>query len=101
SVRVVEAGTVRGIAWQPEDFGLKRCHAATLRVGGPEESAERIRRIFQGEPGPARDYVLANSAAALWVTGQFSLREGVARAAIAIDSGAAAQLLNHWASFRG
>jgi anthranilate phosphoribosyltransferase len=101
SVRVVQAGTVRRESWQPEDFGLERSHAAALRVGGPEESAERIRRIFQGEPGPAREYVLANSAAALWVTGRFSLPEGVARAAMAIDSGSAAQLLNHWASCRG
>jgi anthranilate phosphoribosyltransferase len=43
-----------------------------------------------------RDYVLANSAAALWVTGRFSLREGVALAASALDSGAAAQLLARW-----
>ncbi|HZW33373.1 MAG TPA: anthranilate phosphoribosyltransferase [Isosphaeraceae bacterium] len=101
SVRVVEAGTVRRESWRPEDFGLERSHAAVLRVGSPEESAERIRRIFHDEPGPARDYVLANSAAALWVTGRFALREGVARAATAIDSGAAARLLDRWTSFRG
>ena len=96
SVRVIEAGQVRRESWQPEDFGLERSHAAALRVGGPEESAERIRRIFQGEPGPARESVLANSAAALWVTGRFSLREAVDRAAVAIDSGAAATLLVRW-----
>ena len=43
-----------------------------------------------------RDYVLANSAGALWVTGRFSLREGAAQAASAIDSGAAARLLERW-----
>jgi anthranilate phosphoribosyltransferase len=101
SVRVVEAGTVCRESWQPNDFGLGRCGAAALRVGGPAESAERIRRILQGEPGPARDYVLANSAAALWVAGKFSLREGVARAAMAIDSGAAATLLAGWSTVGG
>src|SRR5262249_34863110 len=98
SVRVVEGGTVRRESWQPEDFGLECSQAAALRVGGPEESAERIRRIFQGEPGPARDYVLANSAAALWVAGRSSLAEGVERAARVIDSGAAALLLARWSA---
>jgi anthranilate phosphoribosyltransferase len=98
SVRVVEGGTVRRESWRPEDFGLECSQAAALRVGGPEESAERIRRIFQGEPGPARDYVLANSAAALWVAGWSSLPEGVERAARVIDSGAAATLLARWSA---
>ena len=100
-VRVVEAGAVHLESWHPEDFGLKACHAAELRVRGPEDSAERIRRTFEGEPGPVRDYMLANSAAALWVTGQSSLREGVSRAATAIDSGAAARLLTQWSVVSG
>jgi anthranilate phosphoribosyltransferase len=95
-VCVVESGKVRLETWQPEDFGLKPSHAVELRVRGPEDSAERIRRAFEGEPGAVRDYVLANSAAALWVTGHSSLREGVSRAATAIDSGAATRLLARW-----
>jgi anthranilate phosphoribosyltransferase len=95
-VRVVESGTVRLETWLPEDFGLKSCPTNGLRVSGPEDSAERIRRTLAGEPGPVRDYVLANTAAALWVAGESSLREGVARAATAIDSGASARLLAQW-----
>jgi anthranilate phosphoribosyltransferase len=101
AVRVVESGQVRLESWHPDDFGLKPRSAQDLRVNGPEESAERIRRAFEGEPGPVRDYVLANSAAALWVTGMSSLREGVARAAVAIDSGAAAGLLSRWSVVSG
>jgi anthranilate phosphoribosyltransferase len=97
-VCVVEADKVRLETWHPDDFGLKACHAAELRVHGPEDSAERIRRTFDGEPGSVRDYVLANSAAALWVTGQSSWRVGVSRAAMAIDSGAAARLLAQWSA---
>ncbi|MGP0070229.1 MAG: anthranilate phosphoribosyltransferase [Isosphaeraceae bacterium] len=95
-VRVVESGQVRLETWQPEDFGLPICQADGLRVRGPEESAERIRSAFAGVPGPVRDYVLANSASALWVTSQASLGECVSLAATAIDSGAAAGLLTRW-----
>ncbi len=101
TVRVVESEEVRLETWRPDDFGLEPCRAEGLRVCGPDESAERIRRTFSGEPGPVRDYVLANSAAALWVAGMISLREGVSRAAVAIDSGAAAGLLARWSMVLG
>ena len=96
-VLVVESGVIRDESWHPEDFGLARQGAAGLRVDGPEESAERIRRTLAGEPGPVRDYLLANTAAAFWVVDRCPLREAVARAAAAIDSGAAARLLDRWA----
>jgi anthranilate phosphoribosyltransferase len=96
-VLVVESGVIRGEIWHPEDFGLTSSGAGALRVSAPEESAERIRRTLAGEPGPVRDYLLANAAAALWVVEQHSLREGVSRAAEAIDSGGAARLLDRWA----
>jgi len=99
-VLVVEAGAIRCETWHPEDFGLARQGAAGLRVNGPGESAERIRRMLGGEPGPVRDYLLANTAAALWVVDQSPLREAVSRAAAAIDSGDALRLLDRWAAYR-
>ena len=97
-VLVVESGGMRSLSWAPEDFGLARQGAAGLRVEGPEDSADRIRRTLAGEPGPVRDYVLANAAAALWVVDPSPMREAVSRAAATIDSGAAARLLGRWAS---
>jgi anthranilate phosphoribosyltransferase len=97
-VLVVESGVIRTSGWVPEDFGLPRQGSAGLRVDGPEDSAERIRRALSGESGPVRDYLLANAAAALWVVDQSPLREAVARAAATIDSGAAAGLLERWAA---
>jgi anthranilate phosphoribosyltransferase len=97
SIRVVERGQVQESAWQPEDLGLPRQSVAAIKVGSPAESAARIRRTFAGERGPVRDYVLANSAAALWATGRCSLREAVLEAARAVDSGAASRLLARWA----
>jgi anthranilate phosphoribosyltransferase len=95
-VRVVESGRIRSEEWEPADFGLPRTDVAAIKVRDPVESAVRLTRAFEGAKGPVRDYVLANTAAALWVTGNYSLREGMDRAAFAIDSGAVAQLLDRW-----
>jgi anthranilate phosphoribosyltransferase len=95
-IRLIEPGRVQHNTWSPEDFGLKRQSASLLEIRDSSESAAHLVRLFDGEQGPVRDYVLANSAGALWVTGRFSLREGVERAASAIDSGAAARLLKRW-----
>jgi anthranilate phosphoribosyltransferase len=99
-VLVVESGDIRSLSWTPEDFGLARQGAADLRVAGPEDSAAWIRRTLAGERGPVRDYLLANAAAALWVVESSPLGEATDRAASAIDSGAAARLLDRWASDR-
>jgi anthranilate phosphoribosyltransferase len=99
-VLVVESGAVRCSSWTPEDFGLGRQGPSGLRVNGPEESADRIRRTLGGERGPVRDYVLANAAAGLWVVEGSPLPEAVARAAAAIDSRRATGLLDRWTTDR-
>ncbi|MBL8565809.1 MAG: anthranilate phosphoribosyltransferase [Hyphomicrobiaceae bacterium] len=79
----------------PEDAGLKRAVLADLRGGDARANAEAIRVVLQGEPGPFRDIVLLNAAAALIVAGKAaSLADGVERAARAIDSGAAQRALD-------
>lgn len=82
-------------AWSAGDFGLAECSPEQLRVSSPAESAAVIRGILAGDRGPARDIVVANSAAALWVAERTtSLREAANMAAQAIDSGAARNTLN-------
>ncbi len=65
------------------------------------ENAATLERIFAGERGPKRDIVLLNAAAAL-VTGRLAadLREGVERAAEAVDSGAVEQTVRKLRAFR-
>jgi anthranilate phosphoribosyltransferase len=96
SIRVIERGRVERNVLQPSDFGLVAQSAAALKVTGPVESAERLKRAFEGEKGPVRDYLLANSATAIWTTGRLSIRDGMEMAASAIDSGAATRLLERW-----
>jgi anthranilate phosphoribosyltransferase len=66
-----------------------------------------VRSVLSGDPGPVRDIVLLNAAAGLAAAGGLqglpvadvldkTLAEGLSRAAEAIDSGAASQLLTRW-----
>jgi anthranilate phosphoribosyltransferase len=95
-VRVVEGGRIAETRWEPSDFGLRPQPAAALVVHDARESASRIERLFESEQGPARDYVIANSAAALWIATGCTLAEGASRAKAAIDSGAASKLLSSY-----
>lgn len=80
--------------WTPQSFGLTKINVDDLQVDGPKESASAIVAILSGEQGPKRDIVLANTSAALWVSGvTHSLIDGVARAKKAIDSGMASAIL--------
>ncbi|WP_165246047.1 anthranilate phosphoribosyltransferase [Paludisphaera soli] len=97
-VLLVDGGRIEPLAWSPADFGLPETPATDLRVEGPSESARLLREAFRGEPGPVRSYLLANAAAAIWVVEGTSLPAAVERAALAIDSGDAAGLLERWAA---
>jgi anthranilate phosphoribosyltransferase len=78
----------------PEAVGLPRAALADLRGGDPDENATALRDLLAGARGPYRDIVLLNAAAAFLVAEKVeTLREGVERAAEAIDSGAAARAL--------
>jgi anthranilate phosphoribosyltransferase len=95
-VRIVESGVVREEVWSPSDFGLPVVRSAELKVTGPKESALMLERLFQGGSGAVREIVLANAAAALWTIAPCPLPQAVKRAAMAIDSGAAARLVKRW-----
>jgi anthranilate phosphoribosyltransferase len=84
----------------PEDFGLARGPAEAMRGGDAETNARLMRRIFEGEKGPLRDLVLANSSAALVAAGKaVDFCGGAALAAETIDSGAARAKLQALVTF--
>jgi anthranilate phosphoribosyltransferase len=90
-------GTVSTYTIKPEDFGLQRANHDALVVASPAESADLVRAILAGEPGPARDITVLNAAAGITAGGATaSLAEGVAKAQAAIDSGAAEQTLDRF-----
>ena len=78
----------------PSDFGLEKSNVKLLRANSPSESADVIKRVIDGQLGPQRDVVVANAAAALWISGICDgLLAGAERCARAIDNGQAREIL--------
>ncbi len=87
-------GRLSEFQWTPSDFGLPQSPREPMLVEGPADSAAMIEKILDGEPGPPRDVVVANAAAALWTAGKAESVGAAAQLAVgAIDSSAAKQLL--------
>jgi anthranilate phosphoribosyltransferase len=83
-----------GEIW-PEDFRLPRSNLELLKVQNPQQSADLILRVLDGQTGPARNIVIANAAATLWVSGICDdLLTGVERCQMAVDQGHARQVLD-------
>jgi anthranilate phosphoribosyltransferase len=96
----VEEGGVQKGRWVPADFGLPESSIEELQGGDSELNASIIRGIMEGEPGPKRDLVIANAAAALFVARKaIDLKSAVAMAAESIDSGAARRKLEKLVEF--
>jgi anthranilate phosphoribosyltransferase len=90
----VSGGNLRNFSWTPADFGLPPAKLEAIKIQNPQQSATMIGDVLRGAQGPARDIVVLNAAAALWVAGKASTpAEGAELAAAAIDMGVAAELL--------
>ena len=96
----VEGEQVSEMTLDPMDLGIEPCAPAELQGGDAESNADAIRRVLGGEPGARRDAILLNAAAAVVAAGLArDLAEGLGLAGEAVDSGAAAQLLEQAAAF--
>jgi anthranilate phosphoribosyltransferase len=101
-VWVVRDGSIEQVPFDPRDVGIGLVPVEALRGADAEYNAEVARRVLAGEPGPVRDAVLLNTAAALVAfepgTGPLTdqIAAGVRRAAESIDSGSAAKTLELW-----
>ncbi|MGZ4726043.1 MAG: anthranilate phosphoribosyltransferase [Ilumatobacteraceae bacterium] len=103
----VHEGAVERLSFDPTEFGLPKAELAHLLGGDAEENAEVARSVLGGAPGAVREAVLLNAAGAMvahaGLAGDVEWRpaweSSLQRAASAIDSGAAEQLLARWARF--
>jgi len=74
----------------PEDFGLPMASNRSFKVETPQESLALMRQVLDNERGAARDIVLLNAGAALYAANVAAdVKDGIARAREAIESGAA------------
>ncbi|MGQ0596724.1 anthranilate phosphoribosyltransferase [Aquabacterium sp.] len=93
-VAELKDGDVREYRINPGQFGLAEHDGAMLKALNREMSVAIMRRVFDNEPGPARDIVLLNAGAALYAANAAdSLSEGIERARDAIASGRAGEAL--------
>lgn len=85
----VQAGSLHEETIDAIGFDLPRVTLDQLQASSVEHSAEIIRDIYAGNPSPYRDMVTLSAGAAIVVAGACeTIREGIALAQQAIDSGA-------------
>lgn len=100
----VQAGTVDKLRFDPAAFGFARARLEELVGGDPEFNAAEVRAVLAGAAGAVRDAVVLNAAGAVvahaglasdaqWLP---AWENALARVSSAIDSGAAAALLDKW-----
>jgi anthranilate phosphoribosyltransferase len=106
TVRRVRAGSLTEHVLDPVRLGVQPAPAQALRGGDAAFNAAAVRAVLAGRPGPVRDAVLLNAAAALVALGDATgdapddlddaMSGGLVRAAESVDSGAAAAALERW-----
>ncbi|HEY7323616.1 MAG TPA: anthranilate phosphoribosyltransferase [Streptosporangiaceae bacterium] len=103
-VWIVHDGAVTETTFDPAGLGIARSLPADLVGGDPAHNAGVVRAFVAGGLGPVRDIALLNAGAALAAEAGVdgpdhllaALADGYRRAAEAVDSGAAADLLDRW-----
>jgi anthranilate phosphoribosyltransferase len=99
ATRVVELrdGRLASYDVTPEQVNLERASDGAVGAGTPDQNARVLRRVLAGEAGTERSLAVLNAGAAIYVADRAdSLADGVRRAEEAIDSGAAAGVLERW-----
>jgi len=94
-VSELNAGAIRNYTITCDAFGIAPASLADLAGGDAAENARILRSVLEGETGPARDIVLLNAAAAIYLGGQArDLHAGLEHAGSSIDTGSALKKLD-------
>ncbi|MCB1537535.1 MAG: anthranilate phosphoribosyltransferase [Alphaproteobacteria bacterium] len=96
-VAMLAHGAITETTLTHADFGLPQIDPQALRGGDAAFNARALKDLLTGEQSAYRDTVLANAAAALVMTGNArDLKDGVRRAAAALDDGDAMGVLDRY-----
>jgi anthranilate phosphoribosyltransferase len=99
---LVSEGEVRPDVFEPASVGIEPAGPQALKGGAAAFNAEVVHRVLAGEPGPVRDAVLLNAAAAIACfdgeldSAQAAIEHGLPLASAALDDGSSAALLESW-----
>jgi anthranilate phosphoribosyltransferase len=93
-VAELKNGEVTEYTIKPEDFGMRQHPVNEIRVHDSEESLEMVNSVLNNEANAARDIVVLNAGAAIYVSGLAATHQaGIDRALEVIASGDAKQKL--------
>ena len=99
-VAELKEGRIIEYSVKPEDFGIGRSPLESIRAGNVEEAKKMLLDAIEGKPGPARDIVMVNAGASIYVAGLAeSIMEGAGKAEMLISSGAAKAKLDELVAF--
>lgn len=89
-VAELKNGQVHEYTLNPQQFGLGLHDVSSIKVADAEASKQMILEVLSGKTGSARDIVLLNAGAAIYVAGLVdSLQDGITKAAETLDNGKA------------
>ena len=101
-VSELKDGSVKSYTLRPEDLGYPQAESADIAGGMPDENAKRLVEVLKGETSAARDIIVINSGAAVYVSGLVStMKKGASMAEDAIDSGEALKTLQRMVKASG
>lgn len=96
----LKQGEIYEYTIQPEDFGIASAPIETIKVSDLTHAKEILLSVLDNQAGPARDIVLLNAGAAIYVAGiTVSLVEGVEKARSILASGAAMRKMQELIAF--
>lgn len=101
-VILIEEDRLDALTLDPAVLGVTPPSLGDLAGGSPDDNARILRQAIAGQPGPVRDILVVNAAAALWMAGVATdLTDGMARAEEAATSGAANDVLERFIEITG
>ena len=94
-VAELKNGKVETYSISPSDFDMQQSNLDSICVEDADASLKLIQEALDGQEGPAKDIIALNSGAAIYVSGLTnSLKDGVRKAQVILNSGAAHQKLD-------
>lgn len=91
----LKQGEIYEYTIRPEDFGIASAPIETIKVSDLTHAKGMLLSVLDNQAGPARDIVLLNAGAAIYVSGiTISLAEGIEKARDALATGAAMRKMN-------
>jgi len=94
SVCELYKGEIKNYEIKPQEFGLKEAKPEDLKGGNATDNAAILLDVLNGKPGPKRDIVIFNAAAAIYAADKVnSIKDGIQFAIESIDSGKALEKL--------